>query len=849
MLGDVLRTNADSLYEWLPYLIALHDIGKLSIPFQFLNESQVARLKNEAFDFGKVDRKTSQSLHHTIVGRILLENLSFTKNWPDHLRIAFLEMIGGHHGFYSAEEIEDERRLRSINEPTEWQTFRQIALHCLESYLCLQWPDPLPNPANVSAAVVALNGFCILCDWLGSDEQYFTAKPHTPLDEYVKHSRKKAFERVQDAGFFKKAFSQAPTPFAELFAFPPRPLQAAIDHIPNALLVHPTLTIIEAPTGEGKTEAALTLARRIAALRGYDEMYIALPTTATSNAMYDRIIYHLQKRLGLDPNLAQLVHGQSFLKENDLSVIPSLNGDGERSPAMDWFAPKKKALLAPFGIGTIDQAELSTLNVRHNALRMIGLAGKVIILDEVHAYDTYMTTIIKRMLAWLSALGSSVILLSATLPTEKRQELAAAFAGDVANRITNKKAYPNLLSIGKEVYSPPEVIGVYQPDKKIAVSELHFTDEQAAEKAEWLLEQVQNGGCACWITNTVDRAQDIFKALQDLRLEDVSLTLLHGRFPQEDRAKLETAILTQYSNSDHVTRPQKGIVIGTQVLEQSLDLDFDVMVTDLAPIDLILQRAGRLHRHSRKPSERYNHTTPHLYLNTLTTRADNGIYGEYLLQITLHALQAQLANELPITLPADYRPLVEAVYTADKPDKDDVLYEAWKKMDDKANDLEQNANLRLANQPNPDDFIASNKIQFQEDEDSSAWMVAQTRWGQESLTIIPLMRVGGAVIPVLSDNLSPIPLDQPADRVTQLRLRQRNIRISNYELVKALKEQQAKETHTLFTHSSLLKSCVPLWLEPVADNSQVFANNGLEKPLFLHSLYGLVFGKYDEVSK
>lgn len=850
VLAGVLGADAGSLYEWLPYLIALHDIGKLSVPFQILNDTQAERLKDEGFALGKAQPQDGRNLHHAIVGRILLTDLPFTQNWPKHLRTAFLEMVSGHHGIYQAESMTDERRLQALQEPAEWQTLRQYAIQLLESYLCLQWPHPLPEPVNVSAAIAAFNGFCILCDWLGSDQDYFTARPRMPLADYIQHSRQQAYKRVKEAGFFQTAVSHAPTKFAHLFGFPPRPLQAAIDHIPDDLLAYPTLTIIEAPTGEGKTEAALTLARRIAAQRGTDEMYIALPTTATSNAMHDRITRHLQQRLGLDSELVQLVHGQSFYKEDDLSVDSLSNGDGERPAALDWFAPKKKALLAPFGVGTIDQAELAALNVRHNALRLIGLAGKVIILDEIHAYDTYMTTIIKRMLTWLSALGSSVILLSATLPIQKRQELAAAFAGEVAAQITNQNAYPNLLTIGAGVYSPAEAIGVYQPDKRIYLTPLHFTDEQAVEKAKWLLEQVQAGGCACWITNTVDRAQDIFRQLQRLCPDDVSLTLLHGRFPQDDRAELEQEILTQYSNDEAVTRPTKGIVVGTQVLEQSLDLDFDVMATDLAPIDSILQRAGRLHRHERDHAMRRHHISPCLYVNLTTTREDNGIYSEYILQMTAQVLQTYLVNKTPLTLPGDYRPLVDTVYTATPPKKGNLLYDAWDKLDAKAAELEEYAEERLANSPHPAyPFCRSAKMQgFKEDEDSNAWVVAQTRWGQETLTVIPLQRVGESAIPILAADVTPIPLDQPADRATQRRLRQRSLRISNRQLVGDLKNQQSVQTHKLFTHSALLKQCVPLWLEPAIDADHVFINDSLSRPVYLHPIVGLVYGLYEKES-
>lgn len=839
-LGRALNADPATLHEWLPYLIALHDLGKLSTPFQMLNEVQIERLKREKFDFGDTTRAdgSKDELRHTALGRLFLTPA--VQGWPQNLSLAFLDMVSGHHGVYRGSNRGDKVAYELLKEPTEWAALRQHAQELLRSILCQQWPAQLPEPANVSAAIAALNGFCILCDWLGSDENFFTPRPHTPLWEYLLHSRQRAYARVEQAGFFQLAISHAPTQFEALFGFAPRPLQAAIDHIPENLLHHPTLTIIEAPTGEGKTEAALALARRIAALRGTDEMYIALPTTATSNAMYGRVQKYLTERLGLPPELVRLIHGQSFLVKDDLTVQPLGNGDDKGAQAAeDWFAPKKKALLAPIGVGTIDQAELSALNVRHNALRLIGLAGKTIILDEVHAYDTYMTTIIKRMLQWLSALGSSVILLSATLPTNRRRELAQAFAGRADLPNSNQlQAYPNLLTISPDgFYTPAELIGVSETNfgKQIALHMVDWGEEDTAAQAQWLFDQVQNGGCACWITNTVKRAQALYQALP--QEEGLEVHLLHGRFSPAQRAILEKEIMGRYGQpSDKTNRPYRGIVIGTQVLEQSLDLDFDVMATDLAPIDLLLQRAGRLHRHTRSLATRHQHTTPVLYLNQTMSNADKAIYSEYILCLT----QQALANYSQLNLPTDYRPLVETVYTARKPNKQDPLYEAWDKLDAEMYKLENNAQERLTDEPLPNDvFYQSARLQgFAESEDSNAWGVAQTRWAErETITLLPLVREGSsATIAGITDS-STISLEQKALRETQLTLLRHSIRISDFQLVRAIKNQEKP----LLFESALLKHTYPLWLTPASDMPHLFiSEDGFEKPISLHPQLGLV---------
>lgn len=831
VLAEALDTEAETLAEWLPYLIALHDIGKLSVPFQILNTPQHTRLMAEGFGFGRAGQNDGRKLHHSIVGRIVLKDM--IAGWPDNLAAAFMEMVSGHHGIFQADMKSHRRDMKWIDEAEEWPHLRQRAIKICQSYLLQQWPDPLPNPANQSTAMMALNGFCILCDWLGSDEAYFRPEPLTPLLEYIPKSRQRAHNRVRDAGFFQLARSMAPTRFAPLFGFAPRPLQAAIDAIPDSLLNRPTLTIIEAPTGEGKTEAALALARRIAALRQSDDMYIALPTTATSNAMFQRVQTYLQERLGLPPELVKLVHGQDFLVEDDLRIEPtkSIELDNQpEPPSLAWFSPKKKALLAPLGVGTIDQAELSALNVRHNALRMVGLAGKTIILDEVHAYDTYMTTIIKRMLTWLAALGSSVILLSATLPKARRQELAQAFNGHPLDTALDLEAYPHLLTIGAEGVhhcTPP----AFQPGKTITLHLVAFDHNDAKAKAQWLLDQVAAGGSVCWVTNTVKRAQQIYAHLLTMAPSDVALDLLHARFPLHEREKREKNIRDKYGKTGQ--RPTKGIVVGTQVLEQSLDLDFDVMMIDLAPIDLDLQRAGRLHRHEREAGARHTHTTPHLYVNPMIETADKKIYGEYILARTL----AALATRTCLVLPDDYRPLIEAVYDETPPAADDPLYAAWYKLDAQRIKLEDEAELRLMDLPDPDyPFYRSAKIQgFKEDEESSGWLAAQTRWGQESLTVIPLLREGETAR-TLSGDIT-VPLNQAAQRATQLNLLRHSLRISNRTLVKHLKAPI--ETTTLFTESALLRACTPLWLDA----------ESLPVAVTLHPDLGLVIGELFEADK
>lgn len=822
-LADAFNTEADKLGDWLPYLVALHDIGKVSTAFQCLNQAQKARLEQEGFSFDGWDTK-SDIYHATISQVYIADVLGPSSEIPDHGLIkACGEAMGGHHGQFIDPEVLKAARYKLRHEPDEWAQHRQHANAMLRNELLRCASHQLPQPVHLSKAVMALTGFTILCDWLGSDERYFHPMPDTDLTDYIEHSRNQAKRAVAEAGLLTAAASRAPVEVGALFIDlgKLRPLQHAIDDIPANILQAPSLTIIEAPTGEGKTEAALALAHRIARITGTDELYYALPTMATSNQMFGRLQMHLQKRLGL-PASVKLVHGQSFLVEEDLraelsaaDVQPLGNGGNARQTQSDapvaWFNGRKRALLAPFGVGTIDQAELAALNVKHTALRMMGLVGKVVIVDEVHAYDTYMTTVIARLLCWLATMNTSVILLSATLPKSRRKQLAEAYGTQFELSAEQADAYPGLLVVSANGihHASPQV---WQPNRVIECHELHWGDDDARAKAEWLLAAVKEGGGVCWMTNTVKRAQRIFAELMALSPEGVDLDLLHSQFPLDERQRREVRLTGKYGRTG--TRPERGIVIGTQVLEQSLDLDFDVMVTDLAPIDLMLQRAGRLHRHDRvRPTA---NAVPRLWLNyeitakgELKPGSDRTIYAEYIRKQTYEVLKGRTH----IQLPRDYRVLVEAVYSDESPSEDSLLYDAWSDLLQQQQVAEGEAKKRLLPAPHPRDSFAQTaamRIQFEEDENRADFIVAQTRLGEESLNVIPLERHGDSIY--LDGSNSGIDVNQEARLDDQRRLLRRNLRVGNPQVVAAIRGEEENHPTNLFKKSTLLKGYSPLWL-------------------------------------
>lgn len=835
VLGRVFQCDAGEVHTWLPWIAALHDLGKISAAFQGMRQAgQSERLLAEGFFPADMD------IPHSLMGRISFQfETHLPTSLPPRLSAVIQEMISSHHGRF--DRPGNLRRLfqrTQRDEHPSWLNYRAAALDLLTRELLPDgWPV-FPSPPNLSSAIMALTGFTILCDWLGSDSTNFPAAEHLPLEEYRLESRKRAYQAVSTAGFLQPGFSQAYISFRDLFEniTAPRPLQLAVDTIPEEILAHPCLAVIEAPTGEGKTEAALALAHRIAAQQGTDELYYALPTAATSNQMFDRVNEYIHTNLGLD-HQAKLVHSQAFLLKDQVELRPLSNGNNDslNSQVQDWFSPKKRALLASFGVGTIDQAELGALNVAHNALRLAGLAGKTVILDEVHAYDAYMTTIIERLLEWLSAMGTSVILLSATLPRSRRAALARAYGCAPLDDQHPQSDYPRLW-IGNQDTSITRYPSAAQKERKIMVRPLQLAGNSPAEKATWLLDQVQEGGCLCWITNTVARAQTLFEELLKQAVDDIDLLLLHSRFSVSEREQREKLLIQRFGPNGQ--RPKKAIVVGTQVLEQSLDLDFDLMVSDLAPVDLLLQRAGRLHRHLwRTAFERGRRDHPVLWVycdrhsdSSLDISIDEYIYSRYLLLRT----DQVLPKNQTISLPSAYRDLIENVYNLPPDGASSELLDAWKEMENEIECDRQEAENHLLRAPHPDvPFCDALQFTFDEDEDRAGWMVGRTRKGEESITLLPLETSSDQVFCIGVDE--PLDLKSPASRELELKLLRSAVKLSGNRMTFALREA-AGERPPMFDPSGLLKTVCPLWLQ---DGRASLSTGHKTLQLELHPLLGL----------
>lgn len=540
---------------------ACHDIGKVSPSFT------AKLLKATGQDYRTVPALAkalpdieSQWGGHAGVSQATAEALQAPKY--------VAEILGQHHGFNP--QINDKTANAEVFGGQNWQNERQKLVEALKSALNCDWPI---FESAAQARVVA--GLTSVADWIGSGS--FFENPEEPWQPCIEQA-------LTDAGFIRPKIVPK-LAFADVFdperrqMQPRQAQQLFFDQVKG-----PGVYILEAQMGMGKTEAALYAAYQLLATGQAKGIYFALPTQLTSNKIYDRFNAFLEQILHPDmSNRALLLHSGAWLLDAEMGE--------EGRPGGAWFSHKKRGLLAPFAVGTLDQALMAVMNVKHGFVRAFGLAGKVVILDEVHSYDLYTSTILNELTAFLRQIGCTVIILSATLSRKRRDALIDSHS--------TATAYP-LITASLTPDSAPIECAVTQPDSAPIAVSLISDDRKALEDA---LLRAEQGQQVLWIENTVAEAQqrylDIASRASALGCE---VGLLHSRFIPTDRQRHEKHWVDAFGKEGCPARQDVGrILVGTQVLEQSLDIDADFLISRFAPTDMLLQRIGRLWRHELTP--------------------------------------------------------------------------------------------------------------------------------------------------------------------------------------------------------------------------------------------------------
>jgi CRISPR-associated endonuclease/helicase Cas3 len=551
-------------------LIALHDLGKISESFRAM-----------------LSGASGQGRRHWELTEVLLHQndarLAAHLGGDPEIRWQLYAAVAGHHG--RPPDLGIGALPKTGRPPRDyikaWQQIGAGAVAAQEviDAFCDLWPGASLDGLDLAEAMQLswwLPGLCAAADWIGSNTLWF--KPQRPgpdLNDYLAQARRTAAIAVAESGL-----GAAPVRSEALFNFALRPMQAECAKIP--LPEGPMLAVIEDETGAGKTEAALILAHRMVQAGKGQGLYFALPTMATADAMFARA----DKIVGAmftAPTLT-LAHGRAGVSEEFRKLVEG--GDrGEDTPSCtDWLAEsRRRALLANVGVGTIDQALMAVLPVRHQALRHFGLSSKILIVDEVHEMgEPYIAKELERLLQMHRAAGGSAILLTATLPLGLRERLLSTYGAR-----NDSPAYPAL------TVAVAEAVTEFEVDPRPTKGPVRV---ERIENFDAALQQLVIGagqGAACvWVRNSVDEA---IAAMEALAAKGVAARLLHARFALCDRKRIEAEVRARVGKTGQGR--QGFVLLGTQVLESSLDLDFDVMVSDVAPMAALVQRAGRLWRH------------------------------------------------------------------------------------------------------------------------------------------------------------------------------------------------------------------------------------------------------------
>lgn len=619
-------------------LAALHDVGKVSPGFQVKCQRWLEQL-------GLTDRALEESWWARESDHAKISQFTVQQRLGESRLHPWAAAVGAHHGRIKGERL-------PVQESC-WEAERvRLAEQLIEEFG--QLPSELPS----DAAIWFEAGLITVADWIGSDERNFPQDALWAMPERRKRART-ALASIN----WRAASTRKVDGFRDLFPELPRPnsLQATT----MDLVDKPGVYVVEGPMGCGKTEAALAASYGLMSAGKATGLFFALPTQVTSNRIHLRVQPFVD-RISAEPATVRLAHSASWLVEVEppmklRSASPDRDNEAQEHvrAGRSWFASAKRALLTPFGVGTIDQALLGIVAAKHFFVRQFGLGGKVVILDEVHTYDLYTGTLVSALVKRLRELSCTVIVLSATLTEKRRRELLGLSDGQPLSA-----AYPLISGIAasrteRECEPPPsKTIRIRGVSGAIPVLEA--------------LERARRGECLLWIRNTVDDAQATYWALHCASSSGVPrLALLHSRFPYFRREELENDWMERLGR-DPYKRPAGCILVSTQVAEQSVDIDADLLITDLAPTDMLLQRLGRLWRHDRpgRPCSQQEvwigtPSADDAFLNNAGRKdllkalgKSARVYAPYVL---LRSLE-QWRGRTIITLPNDIREILEATY-------------------------------------------------------------------------------------------------------------------------------------------------------------------------------------------
>lgn len=789
ILADDLGTEA-AAYATYQFLAATHDIGKASPAFAvqlLLNDHRIMenyeyliqRMEDSGYKIPSAARGPMRGkFRHELVGYYAMRKWLHDHQCDDITAESYADVLAAHHGsgidFNAIRRTWGQGRFAGKTPPNKAYVGTGAWGDARNTLIDMQWTDTgmtMPEGPLTRRAQLLLTAMVIMADWIASDQTRFPL-----IGNYETSSEQRAAQAWDELKlpepWHPQTTQDESSLFEERFGFAPRPFQQEAIHIARTMR-EPGIMVLEAPMGEGKTEAALAAAEILASRFGLGGVYFALPTQATANAMFDRLLAWLNRMPANGRPVAEsvfLAHGRNQFNDSFNALpawfdggigIDEQEGDGYlHAVANSWLRGGKRGNLANFVVGTIDQVLAVSLRSRHLVLRHLSMANKVVVLDEVHACDAYMSQYLDRTLEWLGRMRVPVILLSATLTPDKRRELIDEYENGISpdprprddgNR-RETIATPLISTIGGS--SAPDGSGRKSTMK---VRLLHGGELDRIVDDAW-----NAGAKIAIIRNTVGRALSTY---DELRKHGYQPVLDHSRFTAKDRAAHDDNVLSVLGPSAH----GPAIVVATQVMEQSLDVDADIMISDMAPMDLLLQRAGRLHRHEQPRPEGYEQPTLLLdgvMVDGESVRFDGSlkvgyVYREWQLMRALAVMGFHDSATATVRFPADIPRLVAEAYDGNAPtvwNGEDKALENWQEaIAAKVEKTRRGGMLSGPWQSREEGPLMVNWLAVGKDDPSNDEN-RSVRDGRDSIDVILMERDGDGNLHAFGDD-KPLPLD------------------------------------------------------------------------------------------
>jgi CRISPR-associated endonuclease/helicase Cas3 len=589
-ISESLGIKIEDLIPLLSFIIGLHDIGKLTPSFLHRIFGTTDDIPLNIKKYFSCDGSKPDYWHARSSQDILREEMCDVFDQYGENIYDFFNMIatltGNHHG--SSSPFESEKLQRGSG--AEWKEVRKLFVNYIQDFSCIDFSTFKDNFSDEipRKILIWILGFMVVCDWVASAS--ININSNSPFDyrSYILDvpKRSKKISTFLCSNHLISNYKISTVDWETIIGYPLNELQKITkDFLEDGTITADCAVLVKGPTGYGKTETSHMIKYHFLKSGKVIGCYTAMPTQSSSNMLYKRENIFLNKIGVLDSNL---IHGHAYLVDDFTKVVALLPKE-----ARQWLTMKKVAMLQPHGVGTVDQLLFSILPVRHFSLRTFGIAHKVITYDEIHSYDSFTGALNLESISWSANTGCPTVLLSATMSDKLQYDIVSSYLGKhdidkfstgygitVINRITGKITHKPLRLDKKD-------------EKKISID--FISGKKSIDK---IISSANNGGCVCVYKNTAKTAiitrKKIKKTLKKNNINDIEVYIIRNRFSPQKRQEIENDIDKKFGKNGQ--RPKKAIVISTQILEHSLDLDFDEIFTDLCPIDHLLQRGGRLHR-------------------------------------------------------------------------------------------------------------------------------------------------------------------------------------------------------------------------------------------------------------